>query len=937
MSGFRAPTQEQVEAALRRIPTFQLRRVFFEALANPLWIQPLQKAGVFKNPPEPRVDEKVLVREAFWPEIDYLTRMAPLAPTEVVDVLLTLEMSKNSWVRRGVFEIGASIPADQAARLQPLVEAWKKELGWRTDPHSLTGLLRNLLAGGYTKFGRSLANALFRPESTTDKKGDPSTGLEAYWYEQELPSIVEALGPDALNVVMPWLEQWEIAAGRFGKKTDITTLGRSDIAHADDTYESIEQSLIDAIRDAAVKSFGVDPLPTAKQFLSRPMILLRKIAMYSATRALTDRPQTEEPQDLVAAAKSLLEDSVSSDHACRVEFADLYIALREQDESVEAILHTVIANGPYGSHDQLLERLGRRENQDQPLEEVAQEYVANWTQRLLATIGAEFLPKDLADVLAELDKNDGPIQLPRDPDFKFTSWTGPSSPVTLEELKAMDPAEITTQLETWRAGDSWMAPTHEGMARTVSELLASKPEALKGVTNLTTRLRPTYLRSILSGWTAALKNEVALDWADILILVEQVLEHADKSEIPPEGGDFDDDQDFVNAKQAAINLLTEAAKPSNKPALSPAASETVARLLTGSFADGKAWERYATREINETTDPLTISLNGTWPIALRGLIYLASHGETTPWFGEVVTTLENELQRDDEVGASYAVIGEGLARLFNNAPNWLNEHVAELFGSENEISRAQQIALTTALATHRTHPLILELLRGPLTAAMNLDEPIAMGWKGQSDALQLIGHWIITCLIWGEITLDDPLVEQFFGVVSPEIRGAAIGHIAWSFLQSDKVDADIRARLEELWDARVAHIQEDAEDSEELKDFYWFVRSGKFAPEWWLPRLKQAAELNSALNTHGMIGEQLAAAAPLAPRDALDALRLLMNREDEFGTNNYDLSENAAPAVIAAAMQSDDKTLVKEAVAFMNELGALGHVNLEDRVKQFLN
>src|ERR1700744_4418254 len=112
MTHFSTPTAQQVKEALRRIPTYQHRRVFYDALENPNWVRPLFEAKAFVAPDEPKVDDKGLVREAPWPEMDYLVRVAKDAPKDVVDVLLELKDSANSWVRRGVFAVGAVIPPD---------------------------------------------------------------------------------------------------------------------------------------------------------------------------------------------------------------------------------------------------------------------------------------------------------------------------------------------------------------------------------------------------------------------------------------------------------------------------------------------------------------------------------------------------------------------------------------------------------------------------------------------------------------------------------------------------------------------------------------------------------------------------------------------------------------------------------------------------------
>jgi hypothetical protein len=190
VSMYSAPTTDQVDEVMRRITKTQLRRAFFEGLENPLWVEPLAAAGAFRNPPEPTPSADGLLRETYWPQATYLAKVAVSAPQEVVDVLLTLSGATNSWVRRLVFQIAASIPAEHAVQLQPLVKGWLPSgLGWRTDPTDVVQYAVNLLEGGYQTEGRWIANVLFKP--TRGSTGKPGLVLEEYWYEQSLPPYRE--------------------------------------------------------------------------------------------------------------------------------------------------------------------------------------------------------------------------------------------------------------------------------------------------------------------------------------------------------------------------------------------------------------------------------------------------------------------------------------------------------------------------------------------------------------------------------------------------------------------------------------------------------------------------------------------------------------------------------------------------------------------------
>ncbi len=76
MGEYQAPTAAQVQAAMRRLTSFQLRRAFYEGLKNPLWVRPLADSGAFSSPPEPQVGSDGSVRDTYWPEASYLGRVA---------------------------------------------------------------------------------------------------------------------------------------------------------------------------------------------------------------------------------------------------------------------------------------------------------------------------------------------------------------------------------------------------------------------------------------------------------------------------------------------------------------------------------------------------------------------------------------------------------------------------------------------------------------------------------------------------------------------------------------------------------------------------------------------------------------------------------------------------------------------------------------------
>ena len=939
MTTYTRPTDEQVREALRRIPTPQLRRAFYEGLKNPLWLAPLKNEGAFRNPP-PRVTmDDGSTGDPYWPEIEYVVRVAGDAPAAAVDILIDLKDSDNAWVRRALFAVGAAVPASAAARLKPVLKAWiGSGFGWRTDPREMVSFAVNLITGGERQTGEWVANALFRPGVREDSR-KPDLVLEEYWYEAGLPQVVEALGPAGLPMVLAWLVEYEKAAGQM----DGWSLSRPSIRERRDMHQDVEDALIDAARDLAIERTKLDPLDTVSRLLAVNLMLARRIAMFAVTEALAQTEAGAQREDgLVAAASQLLFDPPSNDERCRVEFGEL---AREVARHAPATLDPMvdfIAGGPEPSLSELRVRLRRDEDESEADTDArVAEYTERWEHTWLASVGAFALPAVLARRLAELDDRLGVIEDPLRPPFMITSWSGPNSPLAQDEMAAMSPEELVAHLESWRdLGDGWgPEPSHEGQARELTSLVTANPQTIAGITGLVRRLRPTYLRAILRAWEAAFKASLELDWAQVEETVRDVLAHGDELDFPREGGDMDDDPDFTWAKPAAVGLLDELVKKSEPPRVPSENLQQLADLLIDLASGDEAWAAYAAEDRESGMDPLTLSLNWQWPIRLRGLAALVGYGPTAPWSDRARSALLRELERPDSRGASHAVIGENLSRLLNADEAWTELHISSWFGDADGITRGQQIALSTAMAIHHYHRSLFRLLTPSMLAALALTEPIADGWQHHnSTPRQRIGEWVVKALVYSHVGWDDPVVAGFFSSVDAAERGAALGHVAWEFMHAKTVDDSIRDRFADIWDTRIAHVESNSSDSAELREFYWVVRSGKFDAVWWLPRLKRSLELDPELATQRyMIGKDIASAADVDARTALEVTKLLSGTPQAPGLALRDLSRNAVPMVIARALSADDDQLNADATAFMNELGEAGHLELGKQVQAVLD
>ncbi len=948
MPRFKEPTGEVVRDLLVKIPTLQLRRVFYEGLKNPLWVKPLAAAGAFVAPPDPVTSDDGYFRDVYWPEIEYLTRVAPAVPADVVDILLTLATSRNAWVRRAVFEIGAKIPASQGTRLKPLLESWKTTgFGWRTDPRDLVSFAVTLLEGGETKTGRWLANELFAPrppEGADALLKTPTVELEEYWYVLELPRVVDALGDDALSATAGWLVAYAKSLGLVSDDHDASGMIRPMISERDLSHRGVADALVEAVRDLAIAGLREDPDGAAKALLWSGVNLLRKLAIYAVAVAIDRESSTGDVVPaLIELSKRLLSDETPDDDHLRPEYAQLAQTLARISPDDLEVIRSFIDKVYAGDLAWMREHSANSGDDEPTPEDEIRARAERYRHQWLAAIGADALPVALREELAELDARLGSIESPNEPIGRVTSWSGPNAFSSQDEMASMSPVELVAHLASWHdTGDGWgPGPSHEGQGRELSALLTTQPGAISGVPDLVRVLRPTYLRAVLQGWSAALRADQALEWEAAAELVHDVLAHSYESDFPVEGRDLDDDKDFRWSKRAAIDLLEELLKRRENIVIPQEFFGRFADLLLDDVADEVPWMDYEAAERgSEVWGALTMSLNWTWPRRLGGLVLIATNDQDAPRATKALAALEKELARNDPHGASRAVLGGNLGRLFARQPEWLKAHLDEYFGTTDSVSREQQLALTTALAVHYCHRDLYELLTGSMTGAITVGDELVSGLRLDGKPLQKIGEWIINALIFGYSLLTDSLPQAFFTQVDAEVRGEALGAIAWGFSRSDRVDEGIRDRFAMLWDERIRHVRENSADRAELNGISWCAKGSQFAREWWLPRLRESLELDPAVaSARYIIGTELARASSADALGSLAVLKLLVaaGEDKDTGVLTFDLGPHVLPIVIANAISSGDAATKHEGETLMNELGARGNLTLESEVQSVID
>jgi hypothetical protein len=952
-SAWRKPDNDLINKALSRIGDIQHRRLFFERLENPLWVSALEQQGVFAPPLHVRRDNEGPQYWQIWPEGEYLVRMAPLIPDQVARILLKSTDSRNPVVHEILLRAALALPADEAASFVRPIENYLR-LGTIGHAPEVLELIEHLAKHGLTKPTVRLAQAAFRPRRQDDElkanlgrrpNVDVVAGLEPFWYGELLPRVAEALdrvqGIKTLSTLVAWLEEFQIVSGGFDQASnyDLSYIWRASIAPHDqnDGFEDYGDNLVDAVRDRALQDLeGGRPLADVLQVLERNgQPLLRRIALHAiAARLAVDSVAQAE-------AERRLLDPTLLDGGVRHEYVELARAALPLFSSGAVLAwQTMVFDGPPISDDDLRMRLADRRAEGENLPEAVARYRDHWQLRLLSGVGRNGLPSEAVKRLDALEKKYQRLEHAEFPSYS-TSWVGPASPRSSEELSDLGLHELLPFLRSWTPDANDPKDfSREGLARALQSTVRKRASEMAANADKFDGLNPTYIRALFEGLREALGDDHVFPWEPVLRLGAVVAAQPDEGlELD---GAVEEDVVWRFAQRALASLLEMGAGVEGPKALGVDDLVTAVDVLAPLIGHADPTPEHEERYGGSNMDPLTLSLNTTRPAALRALIRVASREKDVVTHNpedRVTASIQRALELAEEhLGpmrdaslAEAAAFGEGFGRLIWIDREWL-------VGRRDELLTPDiygDIVFSIALARYRPSKMMIEVVEPfavRLLERIAAGEQVTSGWRTDRSPVEILGDHLVLMLIQGVIGQDHDLMRKFFALAPTASIARVLGRLGWQFGRWDAVPPEMVERAMALWDARAEGLGAGDARLEELAEFYWWVGADKFPRRWWLPRLEQASEA-ATFNPRGLLGEPLEHAAPEAPDIAARVLeRLLSGRENPF--ERYDLV-NHAPGVIVAALDSGDPATEAIAERLMDALGREGHLHLKDTVAQY--
>jgi hypothetical protein len=937
---------ELVERAIAEISKRRANyEYFFDRLSSPEWIEPLKRRGFFNNPPVPETDDGG-VQTPSWPPSRFLARMASRAPQQVLEVMLEVRTS-NERVHEDFAEAAASMPG-------PLARQWaEQELDWLRErgqlhsfafPRNLVDVIETLGSEGEIDVAVALAEELFRPlpatsETVAGSTLDLATPRFWQWSYNELirrvvQSLLQAAPEPTVELVVRLLKQVISLGTSEGRdlSEDYSQLWRPRLADEEKDDRGIQQSLASVLRDAAVtvrqQSLVTDPRLVDLLNRGRTRIFHRVVAFALARPPLTDSS---------VMTHVLINRSSFFDAEPSPEYRELLqTAFGNLDALSQSTIFGWIAEGP-----DLDEYRGYRLRADGkvPSEAELERYAGLWRVRRLALLH-NYLPEDWRQRYEDLVQRFGEAEFVTS--FEVSTWRGPESPVTLEELRSRSDEELLSLLESYEGQTSWFGPSREGLARTLSELADENAERISRLAPRLASLPPVHVQWALIGLDKAIRSGKQILWPSLIELLEQVVQVQEddaQSEV-----DADNYGRWRWVRQQVAGVLESGFRSTASP-MPFELRESVWQVLQPLTDDPDPSSEYGARYEGSNMDPATLALNSTRGRAMHAVVSYAlwvhramedvhRKSDAPPSF-EVMPEVRVVLDRhiDPEYDSSVAVrsvYGQRFPWLALLDERWAASASSLIFPEDRALSLLRDAAWYSYVIFCQPYDHVFRLLRSQYSTAVDRLMHDSPGWRWLSGSEApdhgLAGH--LLSFYWrGLIELGDTdeLLERFFAHAAPDTRRFAIQLLGRALCESERLDNRVRERLERLWEWRIWDAERGRREDQltEIAAFSSWAEADALNPEWRLTQLERILQLGATLDHESSALGALEKLAHNYPLRSARALRLYLDREKEGWT--IEAGRREIENILQTCLASENPDVLATVEDLIHWLGSLGY------------
>ena len=831
-----------------------------------------------------------------WEAAEFLVRMAPNASEEVMKIIEGMEVkTEHPFVHKILIDASLEMPPKITRRIldKIIAENWEAEANGSWLVYPLQELLKSFIKNAQHADALRLAKLMLQQPGKTFNMRD-------YHYGETLKKLSAVPSEELSPYKKLFVQTLDlIIAEEFKEeKDDGSSLWRPAIEDNKGNWhlEERKDNLVVALRNTLRRY--IEHLQTDGQ--QNVSAIFEELLKLNSSYAIFKRIKLHFYRQYPANFKSEIESLIVKplEHSSmRHEYSLLLKETFPQlDAKMRAQYFDMVDRGPEGKREEA--------------------YIHAWKSRQLSFVIEHLSPTEKVRY-KEFLPDAAKINQAGFLSTRGEIWRGPTSPIAEDGLSAKTIQEVIEYLISWKPERNWLSSSRSGLARTLSIIIQNDVEKYSKEAHLFLDLKvwPIYISQLLSNFREALKNDIQLDWKNIISFAAELVERASGGALPtfedPNGEAWEADWDGVFQELAFLferGLYNHTAGPSFKER-------------------DKIWKIIEFLcEHPDPTEEYEQKYNGDNCVRSRAFEALFAYifwcdrhlDKKNTSASRVPEEAKNVLRKHlnpshDPSLAVRSVYGRFFPWLFEYDPAWTSEIIDALFPSED---RKRRCAAWERYLLSSVFPNVFRALKAQYNLAISEVKTFKTEKRYGTDLIQRLAEHMAVAYVFRMEEDKGATWLKFFQIATPKQRGMAVSFLGRAYVMRPAGEADEmfpdKNRLQEFWEWRLSV----SKDPEELEDFGWWIIEGRFNNEWMLDQL-----INTLEKTKGALTAEFEALRALSvlvskyPLSCAKALSLIVhsksadrsmlghNKDIPAILSGIDLSGNADAKALAIKMR----------------------------------
>ena len=913
----------------RRLRDLQLRfgqrTYFFGRLTNPAWVEYLDDAGFFSNPPVRQVNPDQSWHARAWPEGNYLVKAAAGAPAAVSAVLEAVPpLNDNPAVWNIVAKAARCLPSDLAVSMVPRLTRALKTVPAQFFSESVADLVV-VLAEEKRDQAFELADHLLYVADCHEVDEEAKEGLQFLestdWvfprfghhsHDKQITRIVAALETLAPKQTL-WLLLTKIQ--RVERLADDLDLGRSwhfmrleteGQPDRDDVVAMLVEGAIEVANRLAAKG------PVEAEWVMGTI------------------------------------DSQNGNFFSRICYLVLAQVGNHLQGRLDQVLQSEEARSPGFSAADLaaLLRAQFRNASDGARSDYVEAVKAGSQQRRILTFFRGDIPEEFHDLATELGvpSVEPPYRERQLAEVGVYSegsyWRGDESPVSAVQLSTWSPEEVVSFLRGWRSSER--IESVFGLQRSLATYAKENAPAALSVLNCVVEegVDPSAVEGILDGLGKAAEAGSDLDWGEALAGVREVMQLVTTLDLDR----TESIGQWRSAAGRATRLIEEGCRKDSIPfelasevwALFDKAT-TVPTIWQVKGRQDRSLEAVIEATLNDASGNVAnaVMSGALWDYrsrTRRSDNLEEDWVQARHWVQQPLLPILDRWLEDEGPNAAVprAVMGGYLPQLHLLAPEWVEAHAPNLFqgGLEDPVRRPTWTTYMSRALPHGTvfdalRPWYLRAAKEAAVWVAAVGDVVGARNPTQKLAFHLVIAYLLELVSVGD---EDRLLETAY----ENLSSTDWGHAYWAVSRGSVPESSLQ-RLVDLWEWRILELEKDEGSDrtmEQAKALGWLLWTPEI-PAVDLIRLGQA----TARLARGHIEmysnwERMLVLAQIDPDGAFRIVKAVL-RTQLLADFPYVAVEEVRP-FLAHVLRAGNPETQDQARSLVNELGEFGFRELKD-------